>query len=153
MAEQSPDDEAWGYEGLATFAYRPWVTSPEHLAERRPDVAIVGAPFDISTTFRPGARFGPRALRANAHHPGSYHLDLGIEIFDWLDVVDAGDAHCPHGSTQRSHDNIRRKVASVAGQGILPVVIGGDHSITWPSATAVAEAVGWGEVGIVHFDA
>ena len=151
MADQEQEDN--GYEGLATFAYRPWVDTAEALAERKPDVAIVGAPFDVSTTFRPGARFGPRALRANAHHPGSYHLDLGIEIFDWLDVVDAGDAHCPHGSTERSHDNIRRKVAAVAGAGILPIVIGGDHSITWPSATAVAEAVGWGNVGIVHFDA
>ena len=152
MAEE-PDQEDNGYEGLATFAYRPWVDTAEALAERKPDVAIVGAPFDISTTYRPGARFGPRALRANAHHPGSYHLDLGIEIFDWLDVVDAGDAHCPHGSTERSHENIRRKVASVVDAGILPIIIGGDHSITWPSATAVASAVGWGNVGIVHFDA
>ena len=142
-----------GYEGLPTFAYRPWIDGAEALAQRRPDIAIVGAPFDLSTTFRPGARFGPRALRAAAHHPGSYHLDLGVEIFDWLDVVDHGDAHCPHGSTQRSHDNIRAKVAGVARHGIVPVVIGGDHSITWPSATAVAEAVGWGEVGVVHFDA
>ena len=152
MADEAEQEDN-GYEGLATFAYRPWVDSAEALLQRKPDVAIVGAPFDISTTFRPGARFGPRALRANAHHPGSYHLDLGIEIFDWLDVVDAGDAHCPHGSTERSHDNIRRKVASVAGAGIVPIIIGGDHSITWPSATAVAEAVGWGSVGIVHFDA
>ncbi|MPZ71875.1 MAG: agmatinase [Nitriliruptorales bacterium] len=154
MAEVEPDDdEARRYEGLATFAHRPWVTSGGELAARRPDVAIVGAPFDISTTFRPGARFGPRALRAAAHHPGSYHLDLGIEIFDWLDVVDAGDAHCPHGSTERSHDNIRSTVATVAAHGIVPVVIGGDHSITWPAATAVAESAGWGRVGVVHFDA
>ena len=154
MVDDAADDtEENGYEGLATFAYRPWVDTADALAQRKPDVAIVGAPFDISTTFRPGARFGPRALRASAHHPGSYHLELGIEIFDWLDVVDAGDAHCPHGSTERSHDNIRRKVASVADAGALPIIIGGDHSITWPSATAVAEAVGWGNVGIVHFDA
>src|SRR5687768_11683689 len=120
MVELPSEDEANGYEGLATFASRPWLTDAEELAARRPDVAIVGAPFDISTTYRPGARFGPRALRATAHHPGSYHLDLGIEIFDWLDVVDAGDAHCPHGSTERSHDNIRSKVGAIAGAGILP---------------------------------
>jgi agmatinase len=123
------------------------------LAERLPDVVVIGAPFDVATTYRPGARFGPRALRALAHDPGTYHLDLGIEIFDWLDVVDAGDARCPHGQTEASHRNIRAKVHQVAALGAVPVVIGGDHSITWPSATGVADAVGWGRLGLLHFDA
>src|ERR671912_29517 len=74
--------------GIATFGHRPWLTEPEQLDSWRPDVAIVGAPFDLSTTNRPGARFGPRAIRASAYMPGTYHLDLGIEIFDWLDVFD-----------------------------------------------------------------
>jgi agmatinase len=150
-APENPD--APGYAGLATFCGRPWLETEAELLARRPDVAVVGAPFDISTTNRPGARFGPRALRAQAYNPGTYHLDLGIEIFDWLDVVDAGDAHCPHGLTKPSHDNIRAKVAGIARAGIFPLVLGGDHSITWPSATAVAEAVGWGELGLLHFDA
>jgi agmatinase len=140
-------------QGLATFMGRDWVPDLDTLGERRPDAAVVGAPFDISTTFRPGARFGPRALRALAYNPGTYHLDLGIEIFDWMDVVDAGDAHCPHGLTEPSHRNIEAKVADVVSRGIFPVVIGGDHSITWPSATAVARTHGWGQVGLVHFDA
>jgi agmatinase len=154
---REPDDgggaDAPSYEGLATFCGLPWVTDPDQLAARRPRVAVVGAPFDIGTTHRPGARFGPRALRASAYHPGTYHLDLGVEIFDWLDAVDAGDAHCPHGQTERSHRNIRAKVSGIARHGIIPLVIGGDHSITWPAASAVAEAVGWGEVGLLHFDA
>ena len=151
-----PDDggpDAPSYEGLATFCGLPWVTDPAELARRRPRVAVVGAPYDIATTHRPGARFGPRALRADAYHPGTYHLDLGVEIFDWLDVVDAGDAHCPHGQPERSHRNIRAKVFEIARHGIMPLVIGGDHSITWPAASAVAEAVGWGELGLLHFDA
>jgi agmatinase len=85
--------------------------------------------------------------------PGAYHLDLGIEIFDWLEVVDFGDAHCPHGQTEAGHANIKALVGEVASRGIVPVIVGGDHSITWPAATAVAEARGWGNVGIVHFDA
>ena len=83
----------------------------------------------------------------------SHHLDLDIEIFDWLDVVDFGDAWCPHGQTERSHSNIRERVFEVARRGIAPVILGGDHSITWPAATAVADHHGWGNVGIVHFDA
>ncbi len=141
------------YEGLATFGGLPWIDDEDALAARHPDVAIMGAPFDISTTHRPGARFAPRALRALAYQPGTYHLDLGVEIFDWLDVVDAGDAHCPHGRTEASHDNIRAHVGAIAGRGIVPVILGGDHSITWPAATAVARAVGWGELGLLHFDA
>ena len=139
--------------GLATFGHRPFLSEPEQLDTWQPDVAVVGAPFDISTTNRPGARFGPRAIRSQAYEPGTYHLDLGIEIFDWLEVVDYGDAHCPHGLTEIGHHNIRAKVSEVASRGITPVILGGDHSITWPAATAVADHHGFGNVGIVHFDA
>jgi agmatinase len=139
--------------GLPTFSGRDWIGTAAELATRRPDVAVVGAPFDVSTTNRPGARFGPRALRATAYDPGSYHLDLGLDIFDMLDVVDAGDAYCPHGQTERSHANIEAKVAGVLSSGAFPVIIGGDHSITWPAATAVARRHGWGRLGLLHFDA
>jgi agmatinase len=141
------------FQGLATFAQRPFLTEPEDLDEPRPDVAVVGAPWDDSTTNRPGARFGPRALRAQAYGPGTYHLDLGVEIFEELDVVDFGDARCPHGQVERAHAAIRARVGEVARRGIFPVILGGDHSITWPAASAVAEAVGWGRLGVVHFDA
>ena len=146
----NPDNDN---QGLPTFSSRDWVASAEALAERRPDVAIVGAPFDINTTYRPGARFGPRALRSAAYDPGTYHLDLGLDIFEWLDVVDAGDAYCPHGQSARSHSNIESKVTDVLKADAFPVVIGGDHSITYPSATAVARKYGWGKVGLLHFDA
>jgi agmatinase len=141
------------YAGPATFAQCPLLTEPEELDRWQPDVAVVGAPWDDSTTFRPGARFGPRALRALAYGPGTYHMDLGIEIFENLEVVDYGDAMCPHGMTETAHANIRQRVGEIASRGILPVILGGDHSITSPAATAVAEAVGWGRIGIVHFDA
>jgi len=139
--------------GLPTFSSRGWVATAADLAQRRPDVAIVGAPFDINTTYRAGARFGPRALRSSAYDPGTYHLDLGLDIFEWLDVVDAGDAYCPHGQSARSHRNIEAKVTDVLKADAFPVVVGGDHSITHPSATAVACKYGWGKVGLLHFDA
>lgn len=141
------------YAGPATFAQCPLLTEPEQLDSWQPDVAVVGAPWDDSTSNRPGARYGPRALRALAYNPGTYHLDLGVELFDTLEVVDYGDALCPHGLVEVSHANIRQRVAEVADRGIFPVVLGGDHSITWPAATAVAEARGFGRIGLVHFDA
>jgi agmatinase len=141
------------FQGMCTFAQRPLLTEPSDLDRWQPDVAVVGAPWDDSTTHRPGARFGPRALRALAYGPGTFHLDLGIEIFDEIEVVDYGDAICPHGLVEQSHAAIRSRVAEVASRGIVPVVLGGDHSITWPSASAVAAAHGWGRIGVVHFDA
>lgn len=146
-------DLGYGTGGLATFGQRAFLTEPAQLDSWRPDVAIVGAPFDNATTNRPGARFGPRAIRNDAYESGTYHLDLDIEIFDWLEVVDFGDAYCPHGQTEASHANIRARVHEVTRRGIIPVVLGGDHSITWPAATAVAEQHGFGRVGVVHFDA
>jgi agmatinase len=146
-------DLGYGGAGLQTFAQRPFLTEPEQLDRWQPDVAIVGAPFDISTTYRPGARFGPKAIRTQSYESGTYHLDLGIEIFDHLEVVDFGDAHCPHGQVEVSHTNIKARIAEIVNRGIVPVVLGGDHSITYPSATAVADHFGHGKVGIVHFDA
>jgi agmatinase len=145
--------EAGSYQGLATFAGRPMLTEPEQLAAWAPDVAVVGAPWDGSTTNRPGARFGPLALRAQAYHSAGYHLDLGLEIFEHLEVVDYGDAICSHGMWEASRAAIHARVGEVAGRGIVPVVVGGDHSITWPAATAVADHHGFGNVGVVHFDA
>ncbi len=146
-------DLGYVFGSVLTFAQRPLVTEVQQLADWQADVAVLGAPFDLGTTNRPGARFGPRALRTDAYEPGTYHLDLGLEIFDWLEVVDVGDAYCPIGMVQQSLDNIRAKVASVASFGIIPVTIGGDHTVTWPAATAVADHHGFGTVGMVHFDA
>ena len=146
-------DLGYVFGSVLTFGQRPLVTEPGQLAEWQPDVAVLGAPFDLGTTNRPGARFGPRGVRTNAYEPGTYHLDLGIEIFDWLEVVDFGDAHCPHGQTDVSFANIRARVNEVSRRGIVPIILGGDHSITWPAATAVADHYGFGKVGIVHFDA
>ena len=149
MREQLEADD---YMGPATFGHRPFLTELDELDEWAPDVAVVGAPWDGGTTYRPGARFGPRALR-NAHTPGTYHLDLQLEIFDHIDVVDFGDAICRHGQWEPSRAAIYDRVHAVASRGIVPVVLGGDHAITWPSASAVADHLGHGRVGLIHFDA
>ncbi|OGN87496.1 MAG: agmatinase [Chloroflexi bacterium GWC2_73_18] len=142
------------YVGLPTFASLPWVSDAEELARRRPDVAIVGAPFDDAVSHRPGARFGPRAIRQATYTTGSIlSLQLDVEPFEVLDVVDAGDANIVPAWMQRGHSLIYRKVREVAATGAIPIVLGGDHSITWPSATAVAEVRRPGSIGIVHFDA
>jgi len=120
------------------------------------DVAIVGAPFDWGTTNRPGARFGPRAIRAGdylwtaASRP---HLPTGIDPFQELDIVDIGDFDLVPGHIDESIELIRRGVTRIAEQGTTPIVLGGDHSITFPNAGAVADIHGHGEVALIHFDA
>ena len=142
------------YVGLPTFQRLPWVPDAAALAGRRPDVAIVGAPFDDAVSHRPGARFGPRAIRQASYHSGAVHsLQLGVEPYDWLNVVDAGDAPVTPMEIERGHAVIRRKVLDVARSGAVPIILGGDHSITFPAASAVAEAVAPRRLGIVHFDA
>jgi formimidoylglutamase len=148
------DFELPAYVGSTTFQKLPLVTDTRALVERRPDVAIVGAPFDDAVSHRPGARFGPRAIRQATYHSGSLNsLQLDVAPFEVLDVVDAGDAPVVPTDIERGHAVIRRKVLEVARSGTIPIVLGGDHSITFPSASAVAEAVAPRRLGIVHFDA
>jgi formimidoylglutamase len=142
------------YAGQVSFSKLPWIADPSELAARQVDVAIVGAPFDDMVTNRPGARYGPRAIR-QANYTGSdpNSLQLGVEPYEVLTVVDAGDANVVPMLPERGHAMIYRKVREVAATGAIPIVLGGDHSITWPSATAVAQVRRPGSVGIVHFDA
>jgi agmatinase len=152
--EVFPDFGLPTYVGLNTFSNLPWVTDPAELVARRVDVAIVGAPFDDMVTHRSGARFGPRAIREAQYSVGSLNsLQLGVQPYDTLTVVDAGDANIVPALPERGHAMIFRKVYEVAATGAIPIVLGGDHSITWPSASAVAEIRRPGSVGIVHFDA
>ena len=152
--ETYSDYELPTYVGPTTFMNLPWVTDPAELRRLEVDIAIVGAPFDDAVSHRPGARFGPRAIREAQYTSGSIHsLQLDVDAFDLLTVVDAGDANIVPAWIERSHAMIYRKVREVAATGAIPIVLGGDHSITWPSATAVAEVRRPGSIGIVHFDA
>jgi agmatinase len=142
------------YVGPTTFSNLPWITDPADLIARKVDVAIVGAPFDDMVTHRPGARFGPRAIREAQNSTGSLNsLQLDVRPFEELTVVDAGDANIVPSRFDRGHAMIFRKVREVAATGAIPIVFGGDHSITWPSASAIAEVRKPRSIGVVHFDA
>ena len=152
--ETYSDFELPTYVGPVSFMKLPWITDPVELRRREVDVAIIGAPFDDAVSHRPGARFGPRAIREAQYTSGSINsLQLDVEPFEVLTVVDAGDANIIPAWIDRAHALIYRKVLEVASSGAIPIVLGGDHSITWPSATAVAEVRRPGSIGIVHFDA
>jgi agmatinase len=142
------------YAGLGTFDKLPLVLEPGGLAGA--DVAILGAAIDETTVGRPGTRFGPRAIRladpagAGDERP---HMDLGVDPYEVLTVVDHGDVEVVPADPARSHQAIRRSVGDILGAGAFPVVLGGDHSILHPDAGAAADHFGKGAVGIIHFDA
>ena len=135
------------YAGLLTYAGMPYTHDPAELAGF--DVAIVGAPTDDLVSDRPGTRFGPRAIRAASCPPGP-HLEAGIDAFAALRVVDFGDAAVVPADVERTHAQIEKTVAQVAAAGVVPVVLGGDHSITEANVRAVSAR--YGPVGLVHFD-
>ena len=120
------------------------------------DVVVVGAPFDGGTSYRSGARFGPRAIRSTDYlgHDGSRpHLALRVDGLRDLRVVDAGDVLMPPGDIEHALRSLEEAVATVAAAGAVPIVLGGDHSIALPDVTGVARHHGFGRVSVVHFDA
>jgi agmatinase len=135
------------YAGLLTFGGVPFTEDPAELEGF--DVAIVGAPMDDLVSDRPGARLAPRAIRGASSPPGP-HLEVKVDAFSELRVVDFGDAPVIPADVDVSHGAIEATVGQVLAAGALPVVLGGDHSITEPSVRAVAAARG--PVGMVHFD-
>lgn len=151
MEANRPDEP--GYAGLNTFQKVPLVLDPKEL--RGADVAILGAPMDDMVTHRPGTRFGPREIRSaleGGGRPRAYNIDLGVDPFEHLKVVDHGDASVMPMRAEESHRAIKRSVADIVAAGAVPIILGGDHSISYPNISAVAEALPKGSLGIVHFD-
>jgi agmatinase len=135
------------YAGLLTFGGVPFTEDPAELAGF--DVAIVGAPMDDLVSDRPGARLAPRAIRGASCPPGP-HLEVKVDAFKTLRIVDFGDAPVIPADPGTSHAAIEATVAEVLGAGLIPVTLGGDHSITEPALSACAAR--HGPVGVVHFD-
>jgi agmatinase len=156
FTEFTGEDLPYYSDWRGSFEKLPWATDDQSLAAAAPDVAIVGAPLDDAVSSRPGARFGPRAIRmapTTWGHASAWSIQLGVEPYVGLTVVDAGDAPVVPARLNRGLRVIHEKVVRVAGSGAIPIVLGGDHSITYPSAAAVSRHRHPRKVGIVHFDA
>ncbi len=134
------------FAGPLSYGGAPLTQDPALLAGF--DVAIVGAPTDDLVSDRPGARFAPRAIRAASCPPGP-HLESGVDAFAELKIVDYGDAPVLPADAARTHAAIEQTVREVVDAGVLPIVLGGDHSIAEPDIRACARD---GAVGLVHFD-
>jgi agmatinase len=150
------------WQGIPTFFHQRIALTPEDLKAGKVDVAILGAHTDMGTGMR-GAAHGPRAFRACCPYGGwgdvsTPHMGAMLDPFHELTVVDYGDAPNDMLSTERTVHAVRKMVRQVAsvqhedGSRVIPIVIGGDHSLMYPDAAALADVYGKGNVGVVHFD-
>ena len=134
------------YSGIPTFMRAAYQTHLEEL-----DVAFIGVPFDGGVTNRPGARHGPREVRNQSSLVRTINQATGIAPFDLVRVADIGDAlpDSPFELT-RAHDSIQKFYEPVVEAGVMPISVGGDHSVTLPILRALAQD---GPIAMVHFDA
>jgi agmatinase len=121
------------------------------------DVAVLGVPFDMGTQYRPGARFGPRAIREASTlfsfgHSGAYDHEDDVTYLpaDAVRIVDVGDADIIHTDTLQSHANTEVAVRQILKCGAMPLILGGDHAVHAPCMAAFSDQE---PVHIVHFDA
>ncbi len=133
---------------VATFNRLPYV--PEFTGNDV-NVAIIGVPFDGGTTYRPGARFAPRAVRDASVLCRNYHPTLKVPVYELLNVVDAGDITCIPMNLQATYKNIEARVNEAHSAGVRTICVGGDHSIILPELRAIARK--HGKPTLIQFDA
>ncbi len=131
---------------VATFMLLPLAQTAENL-----DVALVGIPYDGGTSYRTGARFGPRAVREQSSLIRPWNPVLKVHPFEKLRVADCGDVDVVPISIERTYAAIEQRIGELTSRGAVPVSVGGDHSVTLPILRALARR--HGRLGIVHFDA
>ena len=138
-----------GFSSNGTFQGLPFLADMRGLGGQ--DVAIVGAPLDTGTTFRPGTRFGPQAMRRISSEYTSFSYELGVDLKESLDLVDVGDVSVIPANIEKGFDQIDKAVAYIHEREVFPVILGGDHSIGYPDIRGLAPFVD-GNIGIIHFD-
>jgi len=137
------------FAGINTFLKAPYVEDVGLAGEY--DVAVFGAPFDGGTTYRPGTRFGPQGIRRISALYGPYSFELGVDLRESITMCDLGDIFTIPANIEKTFDQITKGVSHVFASGAFPVVLGGDHSIGFPTTRGVAEHLD-GKLGIIHFD-
>ena len=134
------------FEGIRTFMRLPHVTDLNDV-----DFADVGVPFDTGATFRVGARFGPAGIRDNSLLLRPYNPAQEIEIFKYCSGIDYGDLAIVPGYTQESYQRIKEGAQPIFEHDVIPIYMGGDHSVSLPLLRAAKE--NFGPLALVHFDA
>ena len=137
------------FAGINTFLKAPYVEDVHRID--RYDACILGVPFDGGTTYRPGARFGPQGMRRISALYTPYNYELGVDLREQMTLCDAGDVFVIPANIEKTFDQISQAMAHVFSSGSMPVVMGGDHSIGFPTVRGIAQCTSK-RIGIIHFD-
>jgi len=137
------------FAGINTFLKAPYVEDVHQID--RYDACILGVPFDGGTTYRPGARFGPQGMRRISALYTPYNYELGVDLREQMTLCDAGDVFVIPANIEKTFDQISQAMAHVFSSGSMPVVMGGDHSIGFPTVRGIAQCTSK-RIGIIHFD-
>jgi agmatinase len=138
------------YAGINTFMKAPYIEDVNRVGEF--DVAIVGVPHDSGTTYRPGTRFGPQGIRRISALYTPYNYEMGVDLREQIKLCDVGDIFTIPANNEKSFDQISKGIAHVFASGAFPIILGGDHSIGFPTVRGVCRHLGDKKVGIIHFD-
>jgi len=133
------------FAGIRTFARLPNVTDSAGV-----DVAFVGVPFDTGATYRVGARFGPAAIREASALLRTYNPVLDVDVYEHVSAVDFGDLPVAPGFIEDSYQRIVEGLTPIVQAGVVPILLGGDHSVTLAHLRAIAACVG--PVALIQFD-
>ncbi len=137
------------FAGINTFLKMPYCEDIRKVGDY--EAAFVGVPFDTGTTYRPGTRFGPQAVRRISAIYDGYSIDAGVDLFEELDICDAGDVFVIPGNIEKTFDQVTNAISHIYTSGAFPVICGGDHSLGYPNIRGIAPHIE-GNVGIIHFD-
>jgi len=139
------------FAGINTFLKVPYCEDVSQVSNY--EVAFLGAPHDIGTTYRPGARFGPQAVRRISALYDGYSIDVngGVSLSEELELCDLGDIFTIPSNLEKSFDQVTKAVSHVFGSGVFPVLCGGDHSLSFPFIRGIAPHIE-GNLGIIHMD-
>ncbi|WP_204139310.1 agmatinase [Halomicronema sp. CCY15110] len=138
------------YAGINTFLKAPYLEDVRKVGNY--DVAIVGVPHDSGTTYRPGTRFGPQGIRKISALYTPYNFELGVDLREQITLCDVGDVFTIPANNEKSFDQISKGIAHIFSSGAFPIIMGGDHSIGFPTVRGVCRHLGDKKVGIIHFD-
>lgn len=134
------------FAGVRTFMRLPHVKTVEDV-----DFVVVGIPWDDAVTHRPGARFGPEAIRRISIMLRPWNAAQNVKLFDYLSGVDYGDVPVVPGYMEDTYQRIEEYFQPIAAAGVVPIAMGGDHSVTLGELRALAKA--HGPLALVHIDA
>ncbi len=137
------------FAGINTFMKAPYVENVKDVAKY--DAAALGVPFDGGATYRPGTRFGPQGIRRISALYTPYNFELGVDLREQMTLCDAGDVFTIPANIEKTFDQISNAVAYIASTGVMPVILGGDHSIGFPTIRGIASLT-TKRIGIIHFD-